>query len=192
MKKAIATLFLALSVSACSVTDLMTPDQLAEYRATEERLLEAEASGDDALALDLEEDLIEQEAEVTQPYVETGEALVRDFVPAGPWKPFALMGVGLLSRGLTRRGRRHLKRGAQAAAKASVPGVVSSVLAALGYGSGTSEDAQASLDDVKEKEARNSSEAASAQVIEEAVAVAMSRYLEQLREGEPVKKVIED
>lgn len=116
-------------------------------------------------------------AEAVRPYQEIAEVAV----PDGPWK-LPLLGLGALaSRALTRRGRRHLKKGAKAAGNLAVADAVKSFLAAAGYHSGSAEDAAESFQDAARKEAIQSktTDTATEDLVRAAVRDAMTSIAEK-------------
>ena len=100
------------------------------------------------------EESAEIEQEVTKQQRDSFGILVNEFVPDGPWKVAALGVATLGSRLLTRRGRRHLGKAAKSASMLQGLDMVKSLLAATGYGSGSTADALESVRDVAAKEGK--------------------------------------
>jgi hypothetical protein len=193
MKKTLLTLVAGLALAGCAATDLMSPEQESRYLSLENELADALADQDYAEAARIEEQLVAMEDEAAEPYTSTAQTVIQDFVPAGPWKPLALGAVALASRAFTRRGRRHLLSGAKSAARLSIPSTISSVAAALGYGSGSVEEAERSLEDMKDREAVRArgrhTAAVSEDLIREAIAVAVATALAEARKSGTVPGV---
>lgn len=199
----------ALSLASCAQVAefVMTPEQLAAVEAHE-----AEAAELDVMLPQLDElrgqtsdpeilaAIDEQEGEIldrlaeleglvngitadaVRPYQEIAEVAV----PDGPWK-LPLLGLGALAtRALTRRGRRHLKKGAKAAGNLAVADAVKSFLAAAGYHSGSAEDAAESFKDAAQKEAiqAKSTDSATEDLVRAAVRDAMSALAEKTTDKE--------
>lgn len=185
MKNLLIALTLGLGAASCAATDLMSADDADAYARLELELDGALADQDYARAAQIEERLVEMEDLAAAPYVEGAQSLISDFVPAGPWKPLALGAAALASRVFTRRGRRHLAKGARSAAKLALPDTIRSVGAALGYGSGSAEDAEQSLRDAQEREVIRTRGRHTAAVTEdmmrEAIAVAVATALSEAR-----------
>lgn len=179
MKRFLTALTVGILAASCAATDLMTSEQASEHQLLEAELQSAIDAQDWERAQELDDELSRREQAAVDPYVETAQTILSDFVPAGPWKPLALMGVGLASRAFTRRGRRHLKKGAASAARLHLPEVARSVGAALGYGSGSLEDAEQSLEDMRvAEEARQTpTPELTDAVLQEAIAVAVAQAL---------------
>ena len=198
-----------LSLASCAQVAefVMTPEQLA---AVEEA--ESEAAELDVLLPELDElraqtqdpevlaEIDAQEAEIrgrlaeleglvngitadaVRPYQEIAEVAV----PDGPWK-LPILGLGALAtRALTRRGRRHLRKGAKAAGNLAVADAVKSFLAAAGYHSGSAEDAAESFKDAAQKEAiqAKSTDSATEDLVRAAVRDAMSALAEKTTDKE--------
>ena len=198
-----------LSLASCAQVAefVMTPEQLA---AVEEA--ESEAAELDVLLPELDElraqtqdpevlaEIDAQEAEIrgrlaeleglvngitadaVRPYQEIAEVAV----PDGPWK-LPVLGLGALAtRALTRRGRRHLRKGAKAAGNLAVADAVKSFLAAAGYHSGSAEDAAESFKDAAQKEAiqAKSTDSATEDLVRAAVRDAMSALAEKTTDKE--------
>lgn len=199
----------ALSLASCAQVAefVMTPEQLAAVEAHE-----AEAAELDVMLPQLDElrgqtsdpeilaAIDEQEGEIlarlaeleglvngitadaVRPYQEIAEVAV----PDGPWK-LPILGLGALAtRALTRRGRRHLKKGAKAAGNLAVADAVKSFLAAAGYHSGSAEDAAESFKDAAQKEAiqAKSTDSATEDLVRAAVRDAMSALAEKTTDKE--------
>lgn len=199
----------ALSLASCAQVAefVMTPEQLAAVEAHE-----AEAAELDVMLPQLDElrgqtsdpeilaAIDEQEGEIlarlaeleglvngitadaVRPYQEIAEVAV----PDGPWK-LPILGLGALAtRALTRRGRRHLKKGAKAAGNLAVADAVKSFLAAAGYHSGSAEDAAESFKDAAQKEAiqAKSTDNATEDLVRAAVRDAMSALAEKANDKE--------
>jgi hypothetical protein len=199
----------ALSLASCAQVAefVMTPDQLASVEAHE-----AEAAELDVMLPQLDElrqqtqdpevlaAIDEQEGEIlarlaeleglvngitadaVRPYQEIAEVAV----PDGPWK-LPILGLGALAtRALTRRGRRHLKKGAKAAGNLAVADAVKSFLAAAGYHSGTAEDAAESFKDAAQREAiqAKSTDSATEDLVRAAVRDAMTAIAEKANDKE--------
>ena len=199
----------ALSLASCAQVAefVMTPDQLAAVEAHE-----AEAAELDVMLPQLDElreqtqdpeilaAIDEQEGEIlarlaeleglvngitadaVRPYQEIAEVAV----PDGPWK-LPILGLGALAtRALTRRGRRHLRKGAKAAGNLAVADAVKSFLAAAGYHSGSAEDAAESFKDAAQKEAiqAKSTDSATEDLVRAAVRDAMTAIAEKANDKE--------
>ena len=199
----------ALSLASCAQVAefVMTPEQIAAVEAHE-----AEAAELDVMLPQLDElreqtqdpeilaAIDEQEGEIlarlaeleglvngitadaVRPYQEIAEVAV----PDGPWK-LPILGLGALAtRALTRRGRRHLKKGAKAAGNLAVADAVKSFLAAAGYHSGTAEDAAESFKDAAQREAiqAKSTDSATEDLVRAAVRDAMTAIAEKANDKE--------
>ena len=150
----------------------------------------------EALAADILElkasiaDLDAEEAEIVDSATANAQTLAGQVldatVPDGPWKLPLLGAAALASRGLTRRGRRHLRKGAKAAGNLAVADAVKSFLAAAGYHSGTAEDAAESFKDAAQKEAiqAKSTDSATEDLVRAAVRDAMSALAEKTTDKE--------
>ena len=199
----------ALSLASCAQVAefVMTPEQIAAVEAHE-----AEAAELDVMLPQLDElreqtqdpeilaAIDEQEGEIlarlaeleglvngitadaVRPYQEIAEVAV----PDGPWK-LPILGLGALAtRALTRRGRRHLKKGAKAAGNLAVADAVKSFLAAAGYHSGSAEDAAESFKDAAQREAiqAKSTDSATEDLVRAAVRDAMTAIAEKANDKE--------
>lgn len=186
MKRFLAALTVGILAASCAATDLMSASDADAYARLELELDGALADEDYARAAQIEERLVEMEDLAAAPYVDGAQTIISDFVPAGPWKPLALGAAALASRLFTRRGRRHLAKGARSAARLALPDTVRAVGAALGYGSGSPEDAAQSLRDAEEREVIRTrgrhTAAVSEDMIREAIAVAVAQALETARQ----------
>lgn len=201
MKKLIPITVILLAVAACSsvpfVRHLLPADQALLQQEREDALNNALAAGDYAEADRIEQEITATDDAAIAPYVDVAQTVVSDFVPAGPWKPLALGAIALGSRLLTSRGRRHAAKGIRSASRLALLDTAKSVAAALGYTSGSVEDAEQSLEDVKRREELKRirgkrTQVATEDFVREAVAIAVAEALAHAREQRSVEQLLND